>query len=128
MTGARKALVLLVDDCSATRGMYAELLSPSFEIVQAATAAEALAKAAELRPSAIVMDWELPDMAGEDAIVSLKRQRQTVDIPVVVLSGHEEPKRRSRPWKAYLLKPCHAEDLSACLDRIIECTPDGRTG
>ena len=128
MTGSRKLLILLVDDCSATREMYAELLSPSFEIVQAETAAEALAKAAELRPSAIVMDFILPDMAGEDAIIRLKRHGQTMHIPVVVLSGHEEPKRTSPPWQAYLLKPCHAEDLSACLDRIIERTPDGRTG
>jgi CheY-like chemotaxis protein len=105
--------------------MYAELLSTSFEIAQAATAAEALSKAAELHPSAIVMDLILPDMPGEDAIVSLKRHGQTMHIPVVVLSGYQEPKRTSPPWKAYLLKPCHAEDLSACLDRIIERTPDG---
>jgi CheY-like chemotaxis protein len=115
-----KALVLLVDDCAETRGMYAECLSTRFEIVQAGTGREALTKASELHPSAIVMDLMLPDMLGMDVILRLKRDARTDLIPVVVLSGHAEPVQKSAPWDFYLVKPCWPAALSECLDRMLE--------
>jgi len=115
----RKALILLVDDCADTREMYAEFLAHAFDIAEAGTANEALTKASELRPSAIVMDLMLPDMGGQDAIARLRRDARTEQIPVVVLSGFTEPVQESPPWNAYLVKPCHPDALSACLDRMI---------
>lgn len=125
MTGTSKALILLVDDCEDTREMYAEVLSSSFEVIQASTAEEALTKASELRPQAIVMDLMLPDLSGQDAIASLKRNDRTKRIPVVVVSGFSEPKQKSPPWDAYLVKPCHPDALSACLDQLIASAPTG---
>ena len=122
MSGSGKALVLLVDDCDETRQMYAEVLSASFEIAQAATAREALAKASELLPSAIVMDLVLPDMDGKDAILRLRRDARTEQIPVVVLSGLVEPAQKSPPWDGFLAKPVAPNALSAYLDRMIART------
>ena len=124
MKDSRKALVLLVDDCTDTREMYAEFLSASFDVIQASTAQEALVKASELRPSAIVMDMMLPDMGGKDAIFILRRDSRTEHIPVVVVSGFPEPNDESPAWDAYLVKPCHPDALSACLDRMIQDTTD----
>jgi CheY-like chemotaxis protein len=117
-----KALILLVDDCVDTREMYGEFLSPSFDIIHAGTAQEALKKASELRPAAIVMDWMLPDMTGEEAIVNLRRDTRTDRIPIIVVSGFAEPPQKSPIWDAYLVKPCHPDTLSACLGRMIENT------
>lgn len=126
MGEARKALVLLVDDCADTREMYAELLSSRFDVAQAGTGREAISKASELRPNAIVMDLALPDMGGEDAISSLKRDRRTERIPVVVVSGFEEPRNKKGSWDAYLVKPCHPDTLSDCISRMIDgTTPHG---
>jgi CheY-like chemotaxis protein len=122
LSEARKALILIVDDCVDTREMYAELLSARFEVAQAGTGREALSKASELRPSAIVMDLMLPDMGGEDAILSLKRDKQTEEIPVIVVSGFEEPKDKKGCWDAYLVKPCHPDTLSACISRLVDRT------
>jgi CheY-like chemotaxis protein len=119
VAGSRKALVLLVDDCEETRSMYAEVLGLSFEIAQASTGREALAKASELRPHAIVMDLMLPDMGGEDAIYKLRHDGRTREIPIVVLSGSMEPLRKTPAWSLYLLKPCRPDALSRQLDRII---------
>jgi CheY-like chemotaxis protein len=116
-------LVLLVDDCQDTREMYAEVLSPSFDVVQASTGQEALLKASEHRPSAIVMDMMLPDLNGKDAIASLRRNPRTQSIPVVVVSGFSEPALESPPWDAYLVKPCRPDALITCLARLIEENP-----
>ncbi len=118
-TDCSKALVLVVDDCVDTREMYAELLSTSFQIAEASSGAEALTKASELAPAAIVMDLSLPDMGGEEAIGSLRRDVRTKRIPVVVVSGFPEPTTPSRAWDAYLVKPCHPDELSACIDRVL---------
>jgi DNA-binding response OmpR family regulator len=107
--------------------MYAEFLSASFDVIQAATAEEALAKASEFRPSAIVMDMMLPDMGGKDAISILRRDSRTEHIPVVVVSGFPEPSGESPAWDAYLVKPCHPDALSACLARMIEDTTESRS-
>ena len=124
---ARKALVLLVDDCTDTREMYAEFLSASFDVIQASTATEALVKASEFRPSEIVIDMMLPDMSGKDAIVILRRDSRTEHIPVVVVSGFAEPSGEPPAWNAYFVKPCHPDALSACLDRMIQDTTKSRT-
>jgi CheY-like chemotaxis protein len=121
--GVPKPLILLVDDCEDTREMYAEVLSASFDVLQASTAHEALTKASEFRPRAIVMDMMLPDSSGKDAIATLRRNPRTAHIPVVVVSGFSEPKQKSAPWDAYLVKPCHPDALSACLDRLIADSP-----
>jgi CheY-like chemotaxis protein len=114
-----KAVVLLVDDCGETRRMYAEALSVAFEVDQASTAREALQKASVLLPAVIVMDLGLPGMGGEDTISNLKRDARTRQIPVVVLSGRNEPRRRAAPWDAYLVKPCLPATLAACIDRVL---------
>ncbi len=119
-----RALVLLVDDCADTREMYAECLSASFDIIEAGSGAEALTKAAELCPSAIVMDLSLPDMGGEQVIASLRRNANTRCIPVVVVSGFSEPQARGAIWDAYLVKPCSPDRLSDCIDRMLGAAPE----
>jgi CheY-like chemotaxis protein len=102
--------------------MYAEVLSASFEVAQASTAREALTKASELLPSVIVMDLVLPDMDGKDAILRLRRDARTGQIPVVVLSGTVEPVQKSPPWDGFLAKPFPPNALPAYLDRMIART------
>jgi len=113
-----RALVLLVDDCDDSREMYAEFLGESFEIAQASSGAEAIAKAKEMDPDAIVMDIGLPDMPGQEAISLLRRDVRTERIPVVVVSGFAEPEG-VRNWDAYMTKPCRPDVLTDCIGRIL---------
>ena len=118
-TSREKALVLLVDDCDDSREMYAEFLSSEFDIAQAGSGAEALAKATEMYPDAIVMDMGLPDMPGEEAISKLRMDERTRKIPVVVVSGFAEPGRAERMWDAYMTKPCRPDVLTDCIGKIL---------
>jgi CheY-like chemotaxis protein len=122
-TKSGKARVLLVDDCDDSREMYAEFLSPWFDIVEAATGTEALEQAAATNPHAIVMDMMLPDMTGEEAIVALRRNARTRTIPIVVVSGFSEPSQSEKIWDAYLTKPCRPDLLTDCINRIIAERP-----
>ncbi|KUO03748.1 response regulator [Streptomyces caeruleatus] len=87
MTTENAVRVLLCDDHPLyLDGMEAALSCvPDIEVVgRATTGAEALTLAAELRPDLVVMDLNLPDMSGIDAI------RELSGVAILVLSMSEE--------------------------------------
>jgi CheY-like chemotaxis protein len=116
---AHGALVLVVDDSAETCELYAEFLSAAFRVVTATSGLEALHKALHLRPSAVVIDLQLPDMRGEEAIRALRRDDRTRHTAVLVVSGFEEPQNAEPFWDAYFVKPCNLQVLMACIDQMI---------
>ncbi len=83
---APRPLVLVVDDYQDAREMYAEYLGAfGFAVAEAESGDEAVAKALELLPDAIVMDLSLPGMDGWTATRTLKtnhaHQRHSGDRP-----------------------------------------------
>lgn len=85
MTGKQR--VLVVDDEPAIlRFLQPALEANGFEVVAAATAAEALKRIAGGRPEIVVLDLGLPDGDGKDVI---RQVRQWSEVPIVVLSARE---------------------------------------
>jgi DNA-binding NarL/FixJ family response regulator len=79
--------VLLVDDHDLIRqGLrHAFERDPGFEVVgEAGSVADALRKAAELKPDVVIMDLRLPDGSGLEATKALRSSR--ADIGIVVLT------------------------------------------
>jgi two-component system cell cycle response regulator DivK len=58
-----------------------------YDIVEAATGQEGLEQARATTPNLIIMDLAMPDYTGDEAIVSLKADPLTRDIPVIVLTA-----------------------------------------
>lgn len=75
--------------------------------------------AANEKPDAIVLDLGMPMGSGEEILGCLKRNSQTADIPVIVLTGQQDPglQRHLERLGAdrFLTKPTSAEKL---LDEI----------
>ena len=82
-------IVLVVDDFDEARRMLAEYLSTAagFLVETAADGREAIELAQRVSPGVIIMDLAMPVMDGVMAIKKLKANRETRDIPVVVLSA-----------------------------------------
>ena len=86
MTG--KKTILIADDNSAIRHLFVlDLGQSGYDTVEAATGWEAVVKARAILPDLIVMDLAMPDGTGDEAIVSLKADPVTRDIPVIVLTA-----------------------------------------
>lgn len=105
--------------------MYAESLGAcGFSVAEAETGDEAVAKAFELLPDAIVMDLSLPGMDGWTATRTLKMDARTRSIPVVALTGHARTDApaaaREAGCDAFLIKPCLPEDMVATVRRVLE--------
>ncbi len=83
-------LILAVeDDVDFARALVALAHDLDFDCVVAPTAEQALALAAELRPSGILLDIGLPDVSGLSVLERLKRDPATRHIPVHVVSAVE---------------------------------------
>ena len=81
-------LVLIVDDNDKNRKLATSVLrAAGFETLEAATGAEAVTLAMDHLPNLVLMDLQLPDMNGTDALKQLERNEPTARIPVVAMSA-----------------------------------------
>lgn len=120
----RPPLVLVVDDTSDTRDMYAEYLDyAGYRAQTASDGREAVRRALRTHPSVIVMDLAMPILDGWEATRILHADPRTKDIPIVVLTGHARPElvQRARDCGAcrVLRKPCAPNELLAVLKDVI---------
>jgi DNA-binding NarL/FixJ family response regulator len=87
-----KISVMLVEDHHLVRRGFRRMLEdePDIEVVgEASDGAEAVAKAAELHPAVVVMDFALPSMNG--AVAARRILKSAPQTAVLMLSMHEEP-------------------------------------
>jgi two-component system cell cycle response regulator DivK len=125
---SRVPLVLVVDDYQDAREMYAESLGAcGFNVAEAETGDEAVAKALQLLPDAIVMDLSLPGMDGWTATRALKSDARTSAIPVLALTGNARTDApltaREAGCDAFLIKPCLPDDMVAAVRRVLVARP-----
>ncbi len=122
--GLQRPLVLVVDDYEDAREMYAECLDASgFDVAQAGSGDEAVAKALALLPALIVMDLALPGMDGWTATRAIKTDARTAGIPVVALTGHARSDAstaaRDAGCDAFLTKPCLPDAIVELVRRLL---------
>ena len=110
-------LVLVVeDDPRAANLMRLQLQSQGYRVEFATNAEDGLARAAELRPDALVLDIILPGMDGWDMLAHLKDRADTSRIPVVIVSITDEAQRGFALGAAQVLvKPVTQAELLAAL-------------
>jgi len=119
-------LVLIVEDDLSTRSLYRDYLSSDgFRIADAHNGFQALEKAQELRPQAIVTDLAVPGMDGFEFCRALRRFASTRTIPILAVTGHSEyldqPDRfRQAGISQVLTKPCPPDIIAQELRRLLE--------
>ncbi|MCC7198264.1 MAG: response regulator, partial [Gammaproteobacteria bacterium] len=83
--------ILIVEDEKPIRDMIAfGLRRAGFEVREAEDCAEARTQLADRRPDIVLVDWMLPDMSGLELTRQLKRDKDTQEIPVIMLTARAE--------------------------------------
>ncbi len=110
---------LVVDDDADARELLTLLLEQNgFRVVAVATAEEGLAQARASRPDVVTLDVFLPTIDGWDLLRLLKTDRQTADIPVVMVSvSNDRAKAFSLGAIEHLVKPVARDALLDALSR-----------
>lgn len=85
MTGRTRALVV-DDEAAILRFLKPALEANNYEVIGAATVAEAVKHIAADAPDIVLLDLGLPDGDGKDVI---RRVREWSDVPIVVLSARD---------------------------------------
>ncbi len=121
MTAVPPLRLLLVDDEPPALRRLRQLLANSPGVVVAGEAADgvqALAAVAALRPDALLLDVQMPQVSGFDVAASLPAQGPAV----VFVTAHDRFALRAFDTAAvdYLLKPVEPERLARALQRLRE--------
>lgn len=88
--GQRKPRVLLVDDSDTILHLEKGLLGDRFEIFLARNGKEALDTALSLELDAVLMDYSMPVMDGEEALRAMRAAPSTRNLPIVMVTGETE--------------------------------------
>lgn len=83
--------MLLIDDAiDIHRLLETRLRAEDLELVSILRGAEGLETAKRINPALILLDLNMPDMDGFEVLRLLKADPQTVDTPVIVISGSDQ--------------------------------------
>jgi DNA-binding response OmpR family regulator len=113
--------VLIVEDEPALRLNYERFFKPRYDLVFAATGAEAMAKLEETKPDVAVLDMRLPDTDGVALLRRMRTSRPT--LPVIITTAYMsiEPQLQflDLPYSDYIVKPFRLDELGARIDAAL---------
>ena len=118
-------LTLLVDDFVDALEMYEMYLTGlGYRVVTACTGATALELARTTHPAVILLDLQLPDMSGAEALGQLRADATFRDTYIVAFTARATTRECAAATAAgfdgVLTKPCAPEDLAVELNRWLE--------
>jgi len=85
--GNARELVMLVDDSLANLMVGKEALTDTYRVITVPSAPKMFELLARYTPELILLDVDMPEMNGYEAIKVLKNSSTTKDIPVIFLTG-----------------------------------------
>jgi class 3 adenylate cyclase len=115
VTGAR---ILVVDDAPRNVKLLGDLLAAAgYEVLAAASGAEALARIAADRPDLVLLDVVMPGMSGYDVCRAIRDEPATAMLPVVMVTALDASEERVRGLEAgaddFVSKPVGQAELLA---------------
>ena len=120
-----KGRVLIVDDERLNLVMLEdELVAGGYDVLTASDGEEAIEKAMQFTPHAVLLDIVMPGMDGYEVCKRLKKHESTSHIPVVMLTGLVDSESRYRGLECgaidFLNKPVDMLELKIRLKNVIE--------
>ncbi|MCL2800511.1 MAG: response regulator [Treponema sp.] len=107
--------VIIVDDSDTNLAMAEEAIEDHFRVLTVPSAAKMFALLEKVKPDLILLDIEMPEMNGFEALERLKSQDSSSNIPVLFLTGtiNDSIKEKSEKLGALdiIAKPFSPESL-----------------
>lgn len=119
-------LVLYVDDKPENAMLVRRILArrPTVHLISTPLGLKGLETARQRRPDLILLDLELPDIAGREVLSRLQDHAATREIPVVVVSAEAEPSKVERLLaegaRAYFVMPYDVAKFLDVIDNLLD--------
>ena len=128
-TGTKPPVILVADNDPAVKERIEPFLSHAgYEVVIAASAQEALRKAVQMQPLAVLIDTQLPPNGGSGLVYDLRRESKTKDIPIVLTSKVNKESLAFDIGQAdFLTKPIDRQQLLQMMVKF-DLLADGKRG
>jgi two-component system, cell cycle response regulator DivK len=117
--------VLVVEDNEKNMKLVCDILQVTgYSPLAASSGEQALALAAEHAPTLVLMDIQLPDLDGSEALRRLRSDERTAGIPVLALTAQAMHGDRERflaaGFDGYLSKPVDVDELIETVRRFCD--------
>ena len=115
--------ILVVDDAAFMRMRCKKLLSQSgFDVIEAATGAQAVEAYKEGRPDVVLLDITMPDMDGLTALKELKKLDPEAKIAMVSAMGQQSVVMEALKCGArdFLVKPFDPDRVLATVRKMLD--------
>jgi len=123
---SEKKALIVDDEIHIIQVVAIKLKNNGFEVVTANNGQKALEAALEHKPDVIVTDYQMPVMDGLELIENLRKQEQTAQIPVIMLTARDfaiEPETIEQlKISACLNKPFSPRELLVKVEEVIAQT------
>lgn len=107
--------ILIVDDQKTNIELSENIFSSEYEVLLANSANEALNMCEKTLPDLILLDVVMPEVDGLTLCKILKNQPETADIPVMFVTGYQNPEEESSCWAVggvdFVNRPVNTETL-----------------
>ena len=119
-----KQKILIVEDDNQSLYMLTFLLeSNNYEVIQSNNGFDGIAKAIDLKPEAIILDIQLPEMNGYEVTNILRKNGELKNIPIVVVSSFAMVGDKNKALEAgasgYIEKPIDPDTFISQMESFI---------
>ena len=119
-----KTILIVDDDQDVIRGMKLRFHAAGYSTIVADSAESGMLAARTQHPQAIVMDVRMKGRSGIEAVEELKEDKETQNIPVVMLSGCIAAQQQAleKGARFFLRKPFRGREVLTAVAAAIEET------
>src|SRR5882724_8626664 len=122
-SAGRKLRLLAIDDEPRILRLMNAVLAGAYELTVAADGEQGLNLALSMRPDLILTDFNMPKMTGQELLRRLRQEPSLEDVPVIVLTGHEDDQLRVDLLRSgaqdFLVKPFSVEELRVRIANLL---------
>lgn len=114
--------IMVVDDAQFMRMKCAKLLSSNgYDVIEAATGAEAVENYKTERPDAVLLDITMPDMDGLQALKEIRKIDPEARIAMVTAMGQQSivMEALKSGAKDFIVKPFDPDRVLAAVEKIM---------
>ena len=117
-------LILIIEDNEKNRKLIRDLLqAKGYQTIESDSAEQGIKRAAESKPTLVLMDIQLPDMDGITALKQLKAEPATHSIPVMAITAsamtHNRETMLAEGFDGYQTKPFNLTEFLADVARLV---------